>query len=153
MPVGSAGTTKSTGSNSSASWYRNIGGLAGNQQGPQGTTGGEGSHGQQPSAQNSYTLSSSRSDTIGSHTYVNFTELKRDRKHIIENQAAEVIHAVIHQESLEDEIPVPTGSPPYPPGEEMLPYPAYLQDNLNGDESPPLDCNKSLISSEPRHTM
>lgn len=107
-------------------------------------------------AQNSFTLSSSGSDTIGSHTYVNFTELKRDRNQIIENQAAEVIQAVIHQESLEDEIiTVTTDSPqfPYPPGEEMLPYPVYLQDNLPGGESPPLDCNKSLITSEPRHTM
>jgi len=85
---------------------------------------------------------------------VNYIELKRDRKQIIENQAAEIIHAVIHQESLEEEIPVPTGSPTYPyPSEQILPYPAYLQDTLNGDESPPLDCNKSLISSEPRHTM
>jgi len=104
-------------------------------------------------------LSSSGSDTntIGSHTYVNFTELKRDRNQIIENQAAEIIHAVIHQESLEDEIiSVEHGTSPqfpYPPGEEMLPYPVYLQDNLAGDESPPLDCNKSLITSEPRHTM
>jgi len=124
------------------------------QQSPQGGTGRE--SGQQPSAQNSFTLSSSGSDTIGSHTYVNFTELKRDRKQIIENQAAEIIHAVIHQESLEDELPIPIGLPQYPlypPGEEILPYPAYLQDNLAGDESPPLDCNKSLISSEPRHTM
>jgi len=101
-------------------------------------------------------MSSSGSDTntMGSHTYVNYTELKRDRNQNNENQA-EVIHAVIRQESLEEEnISVANDSSqfPYPPGDEIL-YPVYLPDNLPGGESPPLDCNKSLITSEPRHTM
>lgn len=85
-------------------------------------------------------------------------ELKGDKNHSQENQAAEIVHAVIHQESLEEEtVDISSNSPniiPYAPGEEdTLPYPIYPHDNLPGDESPPLDCNKSLITSEPRHTM
>jgi len=97
-------------------------------------------------------MSSSGSDTIGSHTYVNYVELKKDRNQTNQNHAAEVIQAVIHQESLQDEIiTVPNDSSPT--GDETLPYPLYLHDNIPGGESPPLDCNKSLITSEPRHTM
>jgi len=121
--------------------------LADIQHSPQRVTGG---------AQGTVSSSGSDTNTIGSHTYVNYTELKRDINQINESQA-EVIQAVIHQESLEDEIMIVANasspSYPYPPGDEILPYPDYLQDNLHGDESPPLDCNKSLITSEPRHTM
>jgi len=121
--------------------------LADIQHSPQRGTGG---------AQGTVSSSGSDTNTMGSHTYVNYTELKRDINQINESQA-EVIQAVIHQESLEDEIMIVANdtspSYPYPPGDEILPYPDYLQDNLHGDESPPLDCNKSLITSEPRHTM
>jgi len=81
------------------------------------------------------TPSTSGSDTLGSHhTYVNFG-------------AGHMIRAVVHQESLETEDP-----PPCSPVR-VVSHPREGEEGgVSGEESPPLDCNRSL-SCEPRHTM
>lgn len=94
------------------------------------------------------TLSSSGSDTLGSHMYVNLAELKREcnRQHetgTLLLPTPEIIDVIIHQEEPEMEL--------LDPPEDELYYGAAAQ--MSGGESPPLDCNLSLISTEPRHTM
>lgn len=82
------------------------------------------------------TMSSSETDTLSSHTYENLTVLRRIKPQDLEMRP-EIINVVVHQEA--DELI------PFPVDEEM--------EVMSGEESPPLDCNKSLMSSEPRHTM
>lgn len=68
--------------------------------------------------------------------YVNLAELKRDRHshHELLLATPEIINVIIHQEE---------------PDQPEL----YYNQQLSGEESPPLGCNQSLISTEPRHTM
>jgi len=86
---------------------------------------------------------------MGSHMYVNVAELKRECRDRQNNEqtnmlpAPEIIDVIIHREELEMEIVGPQEDQVYfqPP------------DQLSGGESPPMDCNLSLIATEPRHTM
>jgi len=55
--------------------------------------------------------------------------------------SGEIIQAIIHQESLEEE-------------EEEENYPPYQTSPTgSGQESPPLECNKTLLSSHSDRTM
>ena len=66
-------------------------------------------------------------------------------KHIYENfvseEKATTTRAIVHQESLEDEAFLTQREDSYSP------------QLLEGDESPPLDCNKTLLSSKSDRTM
>ena len=66
-------------------------------------------------------------------------------KHIYENFVSEetTTRAIVHQESLEHEA--------FLTQEEDSP--SYSPQMLEGDESPPLDCNKTLLSSKSDRTM
>lgn len=80
------------------------------------------------------TMSSSGTDTMSSHTYENLTVLRRIKPQDLEMRP-EIINVVVHQEE-----------------DELIPFPVE-EEVMSGEESPPFDCNKSLMSSEPRHTM
>ena len=112
MGSNGTGTSKSSGSNTSVSWYRDRGA-------EQGAT--------PPEPNNS-------------HVYENY---------VTENEKiglayGGVTQAIIHQESFENEA--------FLSSQLESPFP-YSEDAMDGAESPPLDCNKTLLSSKSDRTM
>ena len=100
----------------------------------------------------------SPSGSKGSHIYENYvtddTTVKKDTDLILDEETpTQLTHAaIIHQESFENEafltshLDTQLESP-------ILSYPEYSQEILEGNESPPLECNKTLLSSKSDRTM
>ena len=92
----------------------------------------------------------------GSHIYENYvtdeTKVKKDLITDDETHTQLTHAAIIHQESFENEafltshIDTQLESP-------ILSYPQCSQELLEGNESPPLECNKTLLSSKSDRTM
>ena len=120
MGSNGTGTSKSSGSNTSVSWYKDRG------RGQTGDTKTE-EHSATPPGQNN------------THVYENYvTESEKVA------DVGGVTRAIIHQESFENEA--------FLSSQLESPYP-YSEDVLDGTDSPPLDCNKTLLSSKSDRTM
>ena len=123
VPVGSngTGTSKSSGSNTSVSWYREKGAGLGAEHDISQPIGEE-------------------IDPSHTHIYENYvTNNEKD-----EFYTNGVTRALIHQESFDNETFLPTQESP------ILSYSHFDND---GNESPPLECNKTLLSSKSDRTM
>ena len=136
VPVGSNGTgTSGSGSNTSVSWYlpKGEGGLGGK-------------------IQKQKTTEVSPTGSKNSHIYENYVtdETTVNKDTIDEETPTQLTHAaIIHQESFENEAFLTNSQLESP----ILSYPQYSQEILEGSESPPLECNKTLLSSKSDRTM
>ena len=87
-----------------------------------------------------------------SHIYENYVtdETTVNKDTIDEETPTQLTHAaIIHQESFENEAFLTNSQLESP----ILSYPQYSQEILEGSESPPLECNKTLLSSKSDRTM
>ena len=118
MGSNGTGTSKSSGSNTSVSWYKDRG----------------------------------RGQSTEETEQARATPPEHNNTHVYENYVTEnekianggVTRAIIHQESFENEA--------FLSSQLESPYP-YSEDVLDGTDSPPLDCNKTLLSSKSDRTM